>query len=291
MRVVLTGAGGQLGAYLLRELSESGLGVTAWSRSRTASGAIPLRPVDLTASDSVAAAFRAARPDVVIHCAALSTVAGCHWDPALAEAVNVGGTRLLADLADAARVRLVSVSTDLVFDGQRGNYREDDAPAPLSVYGRTKALAEAPVRALTQGLVVRVSLLFGPTLIDQPTFFDEQLAALRERRPCTLFRDEWRTPLGLLTAARALVALAGSDCTGVLHLGGPERLSRLDMGLRLATYLGADASAIVPARRDEVPAPEPRPRDVSLDSSRWRALFPSLRWPHWEEAVREMEVR
>jgi dTDP-4-dehydrorhamnose reductase len=103
-----------------------------------------------------------------------------------------------------------------------------------------------------------------------------------------LFADEWRTPLDLATAARALAALARSDFTGLLHLGGPERLSRLAMGQRLAAFLGADPAPLVAARRAEVPAPEPRPRDVTLDSSRWRGLFPEQPWPAWEEAVRDL---
>jgi dTDP-4-dehydrorhamnose reductase len=289
MRVLITGASGQLGAYLLRELSARGAAITAWSGSRGGDlFGVPLRPVDLTAPAAVAAAFRAARLDAVIHCAALSTVARCYREPAHSEAVNVGGTRLLAELADEARARLLYVSTDLVFDGERGGYTEEDAPAPLSVYGRTKALAEEAVRGGPRGLVVRVSLLFGPTLTGRPSFFDEQLTALREHRPCTLFSDEWRTPLSLLTAARALVALAESDSAGVLHLGGPERMSRLEMGQRLAAFLGVDASAFVPARREEVAAPEPRPRDTSLDSARWRGLFPRQPWHGYEESLREM---
>ncbi len=280
MRLLVTGAGGQLGAYLMRELTGR-RDVVAWHGSPD---------VDLADRDATAAAFAAARPDLVIHCAALSSFARCHREPALAEAINVGGTRLLAELAAAARARLLFVSTDLVFSGERGGYVEQDAPAPLSVYGRTKALAEEAVRACPGGLVVRVSLLFGPSFVGRPSFFDEQLAALRERRPCTLFTDEWRTPLSLPTAARALVALAESDAVGVLHLGGPERMSRLEMGQRLAAVVGADASSLVSKRRGEVAAPEPRPRDTSLDSSRWRRLFPRLPWPTFEEALREMHL-
>jgi dTDP-4-dehydrorhamnose reductase len=288
MRLLVTGAGGQLGAYLLRELSSRASAVVAWSGSRQGKlFGVRLTPVDLTDRAAVTLAFRAARPDAMIHCAALSSVAGCHRDPARAESVNVGGTQLLAELADEVRARLLYVSTDLVFDGERGGYRELDAPAPLSVYGRSKALAEEAVRASARGLVVRVSLLFGPTLIGRPSYFDEQLAALRQRRPCTLFSDEWRTPLSLATAARSLVELAVSDHAGVLHLGGPERMNRLEMGQRLAAHIGADASVIVPARRKDVVAPEPRPRDTSLDSSRWRGLFPHEPWPGYEQSLEE----
>lgn len=289
MRLLITGASGQLGAYLLRELSGRGFSTAAWSGSRSSElFGFHLTPIDLTGRAGVAAAFRAARPDVVIHGAALSSVARCHREPILAEAVNVGGTRLLAELAAEARARLLYISTDLVFDGQRGGYREEDTPNPLSIYGRTKLFAEDSIRRYERGLVLRVSLLFGPSLIGRPSFFDQQVTALRQRQLCTLFNDEWRTPLSLLTVARALIVLAESDHVGVLHLGGSERMTRLEMGRRLSAVLGADASVIMPARRDDVPAPEPRPRDVSLDSSRCRGQFPHLSWSGYEQSLRDM---
>jgi dTDP-4-dehydrorhamnose reductase len=285
---LLTGASGQLGAYLLRELTACGAAVTAWSGTRRGElFGVPLQPVDLADADAVADAFRRARPEVIVHAAAVASVAECHRDPPRARRVNVGGTATLAELAAAAGARLVLVSTDLVFDGESPPYREEDLLAPLSVYGRSKADAEAAASlAAPRAAVARVSLLYGRALTGRPSFFDQQAEALRAGRPVTLFADEWRTPLHLATAAQALVALARSDFSGVLHVGGPERLSRLEMGQRLARFLGADPSVIVATRRADAPAPEPRPRDVSLDSSLWRQLFPALPWPGWEEALR-----
>jgi dTDP-4-dehydrorhamnose reductase len=287
MRILLTGASGQLGAYLLRELTAAGAEVTAWSGShRGGLFGVALRPVDLADSAAVAGAFEQARPVAVIHAAAVASIAECHRDPERARRVNVGGTAILAELAAAAGARLVLVSTDLVFDGEHAPYREADPPAPLSVYGRVKAEAEAEALSAPRAAVARVSLLFGRSLTGRPCFFDQQADALRAGRPVTLFADEWRTPLHLATAARALAALARADFAGVLHVGGPERLSRLEMGQRLARVLGADPAVIVPARRADAPAAEPRPRDVSLDSSLWCRLFPALPWPGWEEALR-----
>jgi dTDP-4-dehydrorhamnose reductase len=245
-----------------------------------------LWPVDLANPDRVAAAFREARPEIILHAAALAKVADCYRDPGRARQVNTRGTELLAELAAAAGARLVLTSTDLVFDGEHAPHREEDPPAPLSVYGRTKAAAEGPVLAVG-GVVVRISLLYGPTLVGRPAFYDEQVAALRAGKTVILFEDEWRTPLSLSTAARALLGVARSDFRGLLHLGGPERLSRLEMGRRLAAYLGADASVIRAVRREDLPSGEPRPRDTSLDSSRWRGMFPGQPWPGLEEALRE----
>jgi dTDP-4-dehydrorhamnose reductase len=285
VRLLITGASGQLGAYLLWQL-RGRPGVTAWSGSRRGDLlGFPLVAVDLGDRDAVAEAFAQARPDAILHAGARAKVADCYRDPDAAQRVNAGGTAALAELAAASGARLVLVSTDLVFDGEHAPYREDDPPSPLPVYGKTKAAAEEAVRWMPRGLVARVSLLYGPSLSGRPSFFDEQAAALRQGRPVTLFHDEWRTPLDLATAARALLELACAEISGVLHIGGPQRLSRLEMGQRLALFLGVQEANIVAVRRNDVPGAEPRPRDTSLDSSRWRALFPSTPWPGWEEAL------
>jgi dTDP-4-dehydrorhamnose reductase len=290
MRVLLTGASGQLGAYLLRELTATGRQVVAWSGSRAGRlFGVELHPVDLSDPSAIAAAFADARPEAVLHAGAMAGVADCLREPDRAERVNTGGTRTLADLCGRAGVRLLFVSTDLVFDGEHAPYREDATPAPLSHYGRTKAAAEDPVRA-AGGLVVRVSLLFGPSLTDRPTFFDQQVAALRSSKSLTLFADEWRTPLSLAVAARALTGLLTADDTGVLHLGGPERMSRLEMGRRLADSLNVAPTRLASASRLDVTGLEPRPRDVSLDSSLWRSRTLGAPWPAWDEALRELGV-
>lgn len=291
MRILLTGASGLLGGHLLRELVRAGQEICAWSCSRAAKDClVNIEPVDLADPARVRAAFRQARPEVVIHTAAIASIAECYRDAQRARRVNVLGTALLAELVATTGARMVHVSTDLVFDGEKGNYRVDDEPRPLSIYGRSKRDAEQAVLAFALNLVVRVSLLFGPSVNSRHGFFDQQLAALRAGKPIPLFEDEWRTPLSLATAAQALLALARSDCVGLLHLGGPERMSRLDMGLRLAAHLGLDSSVIVRATRSSVPSAEPRPRDVSLDSSRWCELFPDLEWPGYEESLRRMGI-
>ncbi|MGH7227061.1 MAG: SDR family oxidoreductase [Gemmataceae bacterium] len=287
MRLLVTGASGQLGSYILRECRRQGQTVIAWSGRRQGElFGCRLRPVDLAESDTIATAFRDTRPDRVVHAAALAVVSDCHREPRRAEQINTRGSAILAELADQAKVPLVYVSTDMVFDGEHAPYREEDAVAPLSVYGRTKADAERAVIAYPRNTVARVPLLFGPTLIDRPTFFDRQVLAPRQGQPVALFHDEWRTPLSLLTAARALLALA--DPLGLLHVGGPERLSRMEMGRRLADFLGGDPATIVSVSRGSVAAAEPRPADLSLDSSRWRSLFPHQEWPTWEEALSQL---
>ena len=287
MRILLTGATGFLGTHLLRELRTRGLTVEAWGGPHCqASNA--MRTLDLADENAVADAFRAARPGVVLHAGARARVADCHRNPARAYRVNAYATAALGGLAAAAGARLVLVSTDLVFDGERGGYREDDAASPTSVYGRSKRAAEEAALNAPGAAAVRLSLLYGPGPPGRASFFDLQVRALSTGAPVTLFADEWRTPLAVTTAARALADVASSDFSGLLHVGGPERLSRLEMGQRLAAFLHIPPTGLVPGNRTGSPAPEPRPRDTSFDSSLWRRRFPATPSPSFEEALRGM---
>jgi dTDP-4-dehydrorhamnose reductase len=121
-----------------------------------------------------------------------------------------------------------------------------------------------------------VSLLFGPTRTARRGFLDAQVETLKRGAPLCLFDDEWRTPLALRAAAECLIAIARSDVEGTLHLGGPERMSRYEMGLRLARAIGCSEEHIVRASRTSLAGGEPRPRDVALDSRKFIGLFPNL---------------
>ncbi len=277
-RILLTGASGRLGAYLLRDLRGRGLDVTAWG-GRSA--------VDLCDPDATATAFRTTNPDLVVHTAAMSSVEDCERDPAFARRANEDATRHLAELAAAARARFVFTSTDLVFDGDRGGYRETDPATPRSTYGTTKLAAERAALAAPGAAVVRLSLLYGPGLAGRRSFFDHLVSEIKGGRPVRLFADEWRTPLAYPAAAAGLIAVALSDFTGLLHLGGPERMSRLEMGLRLAAVLKCDPGAVVSTTRAAAGLAD-RPRDTSLDSTLWRQLSPNLRSAGFEDEVSRM---
>ncbi len=288
MKLLVTGASGRLGRYLLREARKRDLEVAAWSGRQTDEiFGYSLTPVRLEHEEDVRRRFHALRPHAVLHIAAMANVSDCVRQAGRAEQINHRATSLLAELA-AGVCRFVYVSTDMVFGGDKAPYREPDLPAPLSIYGRTKVLAEQAVLKHNGTGVARLSLLFGPSLGDPPTFFDSILATIRNGQPFSLFTDEYRTPLSLPGAARALCDLVGSDCAGMWHVGGSERLSRYEFGLRLADYLGVSKDLIRPASRLENAAPEPRPADLSLDSSRFRAAFPQNRMQSLEEAFAEL---
>ena len=279
-----------LGSHLTQELAGYGHQVVPWSvKSDGFRDGARLRKVDLADPIETERALEEADPEVIIHAAAVSSAAAVLREPEHARAVNARGTEVLAAWASAHHRRILFTSTDLVFDGERSWYREDDATAPVLEYGRTKEAAEKPVLASQSGLVVRLSLLYGSTITGQLAYFDQAIADLRSGTPRAFFEDEYRTPLDYVTAATILVRLAESNATGVIHAAGPERVSRFELMQRAAAALGLHAGLVQANRRADTPSLEPRPADVSLDTSRLRALFPDLPLPTIEDALSAAE--
>ncbi len=286
MKIVVTGASGQLGAYLLDELSHLGHTVVAWSGSHAERrGSVDLVPVDLADLDAIEPALDRHDPGAVIHAAAISSAEAVRLDRPRADLVNVRATRRIAEWAESHRRRFVFTSTDLVFDGTRPLRREADPAEPVLGYGQTKRTAELAVPASPSAVIARLPLLFGLSRSGRSSFFDRAIEGLQRGEPQTFFDDEYRSPLDYHSAARGLIHLALSDVAGLIHLAGAERMSRFDLMARAAACLALDPSLIRANRRADVPFAEPRPADVSLDTTRWRTRFPDLLWPTVEAAL------
>jgi dTDP-4-dehydrorhamnose reductase len=226
--------------------------------------------VDLTALEQLDTAFEVTADTVIVHTAAISSVAVVDQDPARAHRVNVDATARLARRAADAGARFVYTSTDMVFDGESAPYDETSVPQPTSAYGRSKLDGESAAAHFGQATIVRLSLLYGEARVPRDTTFVAQARALLTGAALRLFHDEYRTPLCLEDAARGIIRLVGAKEHGGVHLGGPERLSRLEMGRELSRALGIEHPNIEPVSRLEFPSKDPRPRDLSLDSTAYR---------------------
>jgi dTDP-4-dehydrorhamnose reductase len=268
VKILVTGSSGLLGGRLA-QLLVSRAEVTAGRRDSPVPQGLPSVDLDVESAGSVAAALERARPDAVLHAAALATADACHRDPERARRINVDGSETLARACRERDIRLVALSTDLVFAGDAPFADESRAPSPLSTYGRTKLEAEdAVLAAHPRAAVARVALVLGGGFGPRGSASESIAWALRAGRRPTLFVDEYRTPVDAESLAPALAALLAGPQTGRFHLGGPERISRYELGRRVARALGLSPDGIDAARQSERPSPEPRPADVSLDSTR-----------------------
>lgn len=291
MRVLVTGAGGLVGGRLAAILHARGLHVlAAWREAPPPAGPEPIR-LDLDDAESLARALDARRPDAVVHTAALSRVDRCHAEPARADALNAQLPGTVARLCRERALGLVALSTDLAFAGDRPFAREGDPVGPLSAYARSKLAGEqAVLEACPEAAIARIALVIGRGHGARGTASESIVWALSAGRPVTLFADEHRTPIDPESIAGAVAAMLERKACGVFHLGGRERLSRLELGRRVARAFGlSDAGLVAGSRRDH-PAPEPRAADVSLDSTRARRELGFEARP-LDEALREGRAR
>jgi dTDP-4-dehydrorhamnose reductase len=268
----ITGARGLIGNYLFRQAAQR------WPQCRVVAVGRP--ELDLTDFTRVRERFRAEAPSAVIHCAAISRSPVCQADPSLARRHNVEVTQHLTELA--AEIPLVFFSTDLVFDGTRGQYTETDPPNPRLIYAETKVEAEQIVRPHQQHLIIRTSLNYGQSDTGARSFNEEMVNAWREGRTLKLFTDEFRSPIAASETARAVLKLIQRDARGTVHVAGTERISRWDLGQFLAARHPEVNPRLEPSSLREFTGP-PRPADVSLDCSRAEQLLgrPMPRFRAW----------
>jgi dTDP-4-dehydrorhamnose reductase len=256
--VWITGANGLIGNYLIQAAPRF---APRW-RVR----ALMRDQFDLLDFAAVRREFQKDQPQLVIHCAAITVVSDVQKNPGLARRVNVEVTKLLAELA--AEIQLVFFSTDLVFDGRKGNYVETDAANPLHVYGETKLAAEEIVLQNPRHLVVRTSLNGGVSSTGNRSFNEQLRRSLRQAgQGMTLFTDEFRCPIPAVETARAVWELVQKNCAGIFHVAGAEKLSRWQIGQLLIKRWPEIKAKIESGSVKDFPGPA-RSLDTSLDISK-----------------------
>jgi dTDP-4-dehydrorhamnose reductase len=283
--LLVTGGSGFVGSKVSQALRAHGHDVVVTYHEhadRVAVGVDGFRAVALDlnepGAEPAARLVREVRPAAVAHLAAMSELSACQRDPERAERINVVGTRAMVEACRAIGAVMLFASTDQVFDGERAPYRESDAPEPLHSYGRTKLRAEAEVAALRErGLSLRISLVYGESPTGRRSASEQVVNQVSAGESPKLFADEFRTPILVDDVAAATAELlqrmldgdliVPGDSPRVLHLGGPERVSRFEFGTCMAEAFGFDERLLTAASRADVSLDVARPRDVSLDST------------------------
>jgi len=242
MRLLITGGSGYLGRHLVRRVAAGWPGEWRYTTFSTDPLGLP-QGVRLDLRDRAAVARFVAEfaPDAVIH------TAGSNRTPDIT-AVIVDGTRHVAEAAARAGARLVHLSTDSVFGGDRAPYDESAPPAPLNDYGRAKAAAEALALAHPNAVAVRTSLIYGLDEIDNGTAW--MVEALRAGQPVTLFTNQRRNPIWVETLAAACLELVDNPYTGVLNVAGRQVTTRAEFALRLLDWWGVGERATLALAED-----------------------------------------
>ena len=274
-RYLVTGAGGQLGADLLRVLAGAGAAAVGLTRAE----------LDVADPAAVEKAVVEVRPDVVLNAAAYTAVDAAEADEATALAVNGDGPANLARVCALRGGRLVHVSTDYVFAGDATAPYEVDAPArPRTAYGRSKLAGERAVRELLpeRSWVVRTAWVYGET---GANFVRTMVRLERERDTLGVVDDQEGSPTWSRDLAAGLVALAGSRAVpGVYHCTNAGSTTWCGLARAVFEELGADPARVTPVGTADYPRPAPRPAYSVLSDAAWRAAgLPPLR--SWRDAL------
>ena len=277
MKVVVTGALGQLGARLVDALGHEAIG-------------LDLPKFDLTDRLCVVDQLMDLRPNVIVNAAAYTLVDQAEEEPERARAVNVDGVAHLVEACRKLDALLVQISTDYVFGGDEKRtipYRETDPPAPLGIYGKTKLEAERVAAGWVKHLIVRTSGLYGPLAPrGGGNFVATMLRLAKTRKRIDVVDDQHCSPSYTPNVARAVASLIDQQARGTYHVVNRGATTWHEFTVELFRLTGLPIE-IAPIRSDQYPSVARRPAYCVLDTQRYDSLPGRYHLPSWQEALAE----
>lgn len=265
MKVGVTGASGMLGSALITHLSKS-YRVFATSRGKGVEGKnIKWDCFDLTDITLLNKWLETIKPDVVIHCAAIVNVDLCEDNVKLATKLHIETTEVMANYLDSNGGRLIYISTDSVFDGEKqGAYSESDLVSPLNVYAKTKIMGEKSVQSMNNGLVLRTNII-GWTQEGKTSFAEWVLNRLNDNVPLNLFYDVYFSPLTVYDLSLIIEKIIEKPILGLYHCASRDNISKYDFGKKMAEIFQLSDSNITRVSVDSMDFEAGRPKNMALN--------------------------
>jgi dTDP-4-dehydrorhamnose reductase len=248
MKVLITGINGYIGSNLRKYLQNNGFEV--YGVTSKESNDPKIFQADITNAQQIFNIINGIRPDIIVHTAAISSLKTCEENKQLAMKINVEATRNLVNSVIHINpdIKFIFLSSDYVFDGRRGSYKEDDPVNPMTFYGKTKALSEKDIKNnLKNYIICRTAAVFGRG----GKFFNFIINALQQDKVIDVYEDAFFSPTYIDYLLDSLKELINIDFKGIIHITEGERISRYDFALLIAEILGKDKSLIRPIRLPE----------------------------------------
>ncbi len=265
MKVLVVGGSGLLGMKLQKVLAGDGFDVYATFHQNTLNEKNCF-PLDITQKNAVDTFMEKINPDIVVLAAAYTNVDDCEKNKEKAFETNVQGTRNIAHAAEKNNARLVYISTDYVFDGKKGLYKEEDSTNPINYYGRTKLDGEDAVKNIcSQFVIARTSVIYGSNKRNFVTWIIE---TLKIGEPASIVTDQFVSPTLNIDLAEQILGLINEDARGIFHTAGGQRISRYEFCGVIAEVFGLDKNLINPIKMEDMSWIAKRPVDSSLDVSK-----------------------
>lgn len=267
--LLITGASGFLG-YNIIEQNIKNWNICALTNQRKFSFRnITQAYCNLTDEELLKNTLESIKPDAIIHLAAISDTNYCEANVEMAKEVNILASINLASYAADRSIPFIFTSTDLVFDGKKGNYDEKDNTNPLNEYGKQKAFAEKGILSINKNAcVLRMPLMFGYAGYYSQSFLQPFIQNIKNNKEQMLFTDEYRSILDGKSAAKGILLALDNGWKGIYHLGGNEKISRYDFGLKVCEKYSLDKQLLIPTLQKKLKLTAARPADVSLYSNK-----------------------
>lgn len=269
-RILLTGANGFLGHHLAARLLKCGFVLIATGRGPcrlpfSGSPGFIYEEMDFTDPQQVQEVFTRQSPGYIIHAGAMTSPDACEQQREKAWQVNWEGTCNLLQAAERTGVPFCFLSTDFVFSGTTGMYREDEATAPVNYYGYTKAEAEKKVQAANlPWSIVRTVLVYGAPLQGRGNLLSLVKNQLEKGESLRVVDDQFRTPTFIGDLVNGICLLLEKKQTGIWHFSGEEMMTPYEMSVRTASYLGLSSGLLERVTAAEFPEPAKRPVRTGL---------------------------
>lgn len=270
MKLLIIGGSGLLGSKVMKAVSKRFHTIGTYSSHPFEMENCEIVQLDITNKDRTLKLIKEHNPDCVILTSALTNVDRCETHPKEAWRINVEGPKNVSEACKENDVKLIYVSTDYVFDGEKRFYTEEDEPNPISVYGETKLAGEKAVQNTCDDYAIaRVSVLYGwNTVTSKPNFVTWIIDKLKKGEEVKLFTDQYTSPTLADNAAQALLAIFKKDKKGLYHTSGKGCISRFKIGKKIAKIFELDENFIKPITSDKINLPAKRPPQSCLDVSK-----------------------
>ena len=266
-KILITGGSGLLGSNLSKLATSKFEVYATYNKNEVGMKDVHFFQIDLTKKEQLVK-IEQIRPDFIIHCAALTNVDYCEDNPNETYNQNVLASINITEIAPKIGAYLIHISTDSVFDGAKGNYKEDDMPNPINVYGKTKLEAEQKILSIhAYSCIVRTNI-YGWNKRDKFSLAEWMLNKLTNNEELPALKDIYFSPILVNDLAEVLFKLQEKKYEGIVHIAGSETCSKLDFAYIIAEVFGLDKSLIKPISIHELGLKAPRGRNTSLNVSK-----------------------
>jgi dTDP-4-dehydrorhamnose reductase len=285
MRIFISGASGLVGGNCLKHFQEMGCEVIGSYFSYAADGLVPFDTLNLDTTHNFD--LLSYRPDIIVHCGAMTHVDACETAVQESYEKTVQSTINLLSVAKSIHAKMVYISTDYVFDGEHGPYLEEEPVNPLSIYAQHKLEAEQMVlRDDPQHLVLRITNVYGDEIRNK-NFIARIIEQCLEKKHLTLTlpMDQYATPVNAYDVARAMYLLLHDDKNGIYHIASTDWMNRVDLALNVLKYFPQATYTLSPKTTVELNQPANRPLRGGLHKIKFSNEYPEFRFTTVDEYV------